>query len=374
MLKVRMVKGPATVIVHGSCHVLGSDVSNQTISVRAGKALPFELSGRCKLYAKLGNGGRLWTPDPFTAGTALWRNIARKIFVLTNDRKTFTVILMGDVDTGKSTLSTYLVNMALAYEVKPCIIDADIGQGDLAPPAAIGAAAPSKQIIDLRDVCASLFEFVGSISPAGIEHFMTMKLKSIVERSNQLGNFIIINTDGYVRDDGIAYKVHMAEMLNPDLIVCLGESLALFDILKSRSWRVLRAPASSQTYKSRIERIGRRFDQFSRYIGDGKKNVDIEQVKFEYNDNIISPLEELQSSTIKRSEELANMEGMFVGLGFRNEVTGFGIIESITDDSMYIQTNVQDFDRVYLSKIRLSKDVTSEIKLKKIQDREDQVR
>jgi polynucleotide 5'-hydroxyl-kinase GRC3/NOL9 len=373
MLKVKMVKGPATVIVHGSCHVLGSDVSDKTISVRAGKALPFELTGRCKLYAKLGNGGRMWTADPFTAGTTLWRNIARKIFVLINDLKTITVILIGDVDTGKSTLSTYLVNMALAYELKPCIVDADIGQGDLAPPTAIGAAAPSKQIVDLRDVCANLFEFVGSISPAGIEHFMTMKLRSIVERSSQLGNIIIINTDGYVRNSGIAYKLHIVEMLKPDIIVCLGENLALFNILKSRSWRVLRAPASSQTYKSRMERIGRRFDQFSRHIGNRKKNIDIKQIEFVYMDKIISPLEKLQSSTILQSE-LADIEGTFVGLGIKNEVIGFGIIESITDDSMYIQTNVLDFDTVYLSKIRLSKDIKRRDQVQKIQDPEDQVR
>ena len=351
-----MVKGPATVIVQGSCHILGSDVSDQTISVRAGKALPFELTGRCKLYAKLGSGGRLWTADPITAGTSLWRNITRKIFVRTNHQKTITVILIGDVDTGKSTLSTYLVNIALAYKLKPCIIDADIGQGDLAPPTAIGAATPSKQIVDLRDACASLFEFVGSISPAGIEHFMTMKLRSIVERSSQLGNFIIINTDGYVRNGGIAYKTHMVEMLKPDILVCLGESLALFDILKSRSWRVLRAPASSQTYKSRIERIGRRFDQFSRYIGNGKKNVDIKQIKFVYMEKIISTLEGLQSTTVIQSE-LSDVKGMFVGLGFRNEIRGFGLIESITDNSMYIQTDVQDFDIVYLSKVRLIKDI-----------------
>jgi hypothetical protein len=68
------------------------------------------------------------------------------------------------------------------------------------------------------------------------------------------------------------------------------------------------------------------------------------------------------------------MEGMFVGLGFKKEVIGFGIIESITDDSMYIQTNVLDFDTVYLSKIRLSKDIKRRDQVQKIQDPEDQAR
>jgi polynucleotide 5'-hydroxyl-kinase GRC3/NOL9 len=77
-------------------------------------------------------------------------------------------MLAGGSDTGKSTLSTYLANVALAHGARPCMIDGDIGQGDLAPPAAIGAAALFRQVTDLREVSSSMFEFVGSISPAGV--------------------------------------------------------------------------------------------------------------------------------------------------------------------------------------------------------------
>ncbi|HEX2615805.1 MAG TPA: Clp1/GlmU family protein, partial [Nitrososphaera sp.] len=137
--RIRMVKGPATVTVQGSCHVLGSNVSGQTISVRAGKALPFEPSYRCRLHVRLGRGGRIWTADPVTAGTAMWHGTVRKILALASEQKSITVMLAGDTDTGKSTLSAYIANMALANGMKPCIIDGDIGQGDLAPPSAIGA-------------------------------------------------------------------------------------------------------------------------------------------------------------------------------------------------------------------------------------------
>src|SRR6185437_5392622 len=125
----------------------------------------------------LGRSGRIWTVDPETAGTAMWQGIVSKILALANKQKSITVMLAGDTDTGKSTLSAYIANMALANGMKPCIIDGDIGQGDLAPPSAIGAEALSRQTTDLRDIRASLFEFVGSISPAGIEHFVTGKLR-----------------------------------------------------------------------------------------------------------------------------------------------------------------------------------------------------
>ncbi|HEX2558059.1 MAG TPA: Clp1/GlmU family protein [Nitrososphaera sp.] len=360
--RIRMVKGPATVTVQGSCHVLGSNVSGQTISVRAGKALPFEPSYRCRLHVRLGRGGRIWTADPVTAGTAMWHGIVRKILALASEQKSITVMLAGDTDTGKSTLSAYIANMALANGMKPCIIDGDIGQGDLAPPSAIGAEALSRQTTDLRDIRASLFEFVGSISPVGIEHFVTGKLRVILDRCRPLGDIIIVNTDGYVKDGGVSYKMHLAEELKPDAIVCLGEDLPLFDELRSGPWQVLRAKASSQAYKSRTERIGRRLDQFLRHVGDGSASIYLEQITFVYMDKTFSPHEILQPP-IKQLEP-ENMEGMFVGLaGSENNIEGFGVISSINHDKLHVQTDVQAFSRVYLSNIRLGKDMATEIKI-----------
>jgi polynucleotide 5'-hydroxyl-kinase GRC3/NOL9 len=292
----------------------------------------------------------------------MWHGIVRKILAMANGQKSVTMMLVGDTDTGKSTLSAYLANMALANGMKPCIIDGDIGQGDLAPPSAIGAEALSGQTTDLRDIRASLFEFVGSISPVGIEHFVIETLRSILDKCRPLGDIIIVNTDGYVRDGGVLYKTQLAEELNPDAIVCLGEDLPLFDELRSGPWQVLRAKASSHAYKSRTERIGRRLDQFLRHVGDGTAGADLEQIRFVYMDTIFSPREMLQPP-IKQLEQ-ENMEGMFVGLGDSgNRIEGFGVIASIDHDKLNVQTDVQAFSRVYLSNIRLDRDTGTEIKL-----------
>ncbi|MGI0049360.1 MAG: Clp1/GlmU family protein, partial [Nitrososphaera sp.] len=215
MPRVRMVKGPATVVVDGACHVLGSDVSGRTIKIRAGKALPFEPSGRCRLRAKLGRGGRIWLADPTAAGTSIWRGIAQQVSALEGRKK---IMLAGDTDTGKSTLSAYLANVAFEHNLTPCIVDGDIGQGDLAPPASVGVAALSMQVTDLRDVSASMFEFVGNTSPAGFERLVAKKLRSLLERAGPLGDIRIVNTDGYVRNGGISYKLMIAGELQPDVI------------------------------------------------------------------------------------------------------------------------------------------------------------
>ncbi len=355
-----MVKGPAAVAVDGTCHVLGSDVSGQTINIRAGKALPFEPCGRCRLRTRLGRGGRMWLADPSVAGTTNWRDIARQVPALAGGRK-ITVMLAGDTDTGKSTLSAYLANVALARGLAPCVIDGDIGQGDLAPPASIGAAALSKQVTDLRDVSASLFEFVGNTSPAGFERLVARKLRSILDRAGPLGDICIINTDGYVRNGGVQYKLMIAKELRPDAIVCLGENPELLYAFRGGPWQVLRARPSSQAAKSRYERTSRRLRQFLRHVGGGSSAAELSHVKFIYMGRLFSPLELSRPPIIQLEPE--NLSRMFVGLGSNSRVVGFGIIVDITENSILVQTDVDSFDRVYLSNIRLSRDRPVEIRI-----------
>jgi polynucleotide 5'-hydroxyl-kinase GRC3/NOL9 len=366
-IKVRMVKGPAKVVVNGVCHVLGIDVSGQTIKVRAGKALPFEPSNKCRLQVRLGHGARLWWASPNEAGTSMWRSLVQQVSALAASKK-ITVMLLGDTDTGKSTLTTYLANTAIMHGLVPCVIDADIGQGDLAPPTAIGAAILSKQIVDLRDVSASMFEFVGSISPAGFEGLVAKKLRSILDRSSELANISIVNTDGYVSNGGIHYKAMIAEELQPDAIICLGENAMISNILKTGPWQLLRARHSSQTYKSRVERLSRRLDQFFRYVGNGSSIAELSQVRAVYMGKLFSPSELLFQPPIKQLE-LESIKRMFVGLGSKGKVVGFGIIMNVTlgssrnNNIIHVQTDINSFDTIYFSNVRLSSDTIMEIGL-----------
>jgi polynucleotide 5'-hydroxyl-kinase GRC3/NOL9 len=363
-VKVRMVKGPAKVVVNGVCHILGSDVSGQIVKVRAGKALPFELSNRCRLQAQLGHGARLWWAHPNQAGTSMWRSLAQQVSALAAGKK-ITVMLLGGTDTGKSTLTIYLANMAIRHGLVPCVIDGDIGQSDLAPPTAIGAAVLSKQVVDLRDVSTSIFEFIGSITPAGFEGLIAKKLRSLVDRTSSPANITIVNTDGYVSNGGVHYKAIIAEELQPDVIILLSESGVLFDTLETGPWQVLRARPSSQTYKTRLERLSRRLDQFLRYVGNGSSTVELSQVKIVYMAELFSPSNmSLFQPSIKHLEQ-ESMKRMFVGLGSNGIVVGFGIIINVTPSRgiLHVQTDINSFDTIYLSNIRLGSDRIMEIML-----------
>lgn len=365
MLKVRMVKGPARVFVKGACHVLGSDVSGQIVKVRSGKALPFEPRNQfCRLHAQLGYGAKLWWADPKQAGISMWRTLSDQVLTLAAKKKAITtVMLVGDTDTGKSTLSIYLANMAIRNGLIPSIIDGDIGQGDLAPPTAIGAAVLSKQLVDLRDVNASQFEFIGGISPIGFESLIAKKLRSILDRirTSSLANICIVNTDGYVRNSGLQYKAMIAEELQPDAVICLGENVELFERQrqhKAVSYQILCARRSSHVYKSRFERLNRRLDQFLRFVGHGSSIAKLSNIKFDYMNELFSPTDLFNQPPSKWRLETESMRGMFVGLGSNGSVIGFGVIINVDlgNNIIHTQTNINSFDTTFLSNLRLGGD------------------
>jgi polynucleotide 5'-hydroxyl-kinase GRC3/NOL9 len=316
------------------------DVSDRTLNVRAGRVLPFEHFSGCKLVME---GGEAWQAEPSRAGTAMWAGLVDRILGMS--KRHLVVMIVGTTDTGKSTLSTYLANRAIERGILPCIIDGDMGQGDLAPPTALGAALVREQVIDLRDIEAGFYEFVGSVSAAGCERLVVAKMKSLISRTWRISRLHIINTDGYVADGGLAYKRMLARAVAPNVIVSLGpDGLAPF--LSRGRWLFLHARSSGQAAKTRSDRLGRRMDQFMRHVGEGRVSVPAEKQGFVYRARSISFANVIQHFLPE------SIQGMFVGLGRRGAVAGFGIIEGL-DDRLHIQTGVQDFDTIYLSNVAL---------------------
>jgi polynucleotide 5'-hydroxyl-kinase GRC3/NOL9 len=326
---VTMVRGPATVRVEGQCRVLGMDVSDRQVTVRAGKALPFEPFAGCLLDIS----GEWWLADQSGAGTRIWERVAKKVL----SRKKGVVMVVGGSDAGKSTFCVYLSNLALQSGIVPCVIDGDTGQGDLAPPAAMGAAVMAGQVVDLREVKASFFEFVGVLTPTGSERLAATKLRAILGRARPLASLHIVNTDGYIMDGGARYKKMIARTLRPDVVVILGQTGGLAASLAG-PWQLLRARSSGQAIKTRQDRVGRRIEQFMRYVGEGSVEKSVKGLQFVYRGRRLSP---------GRAVHLL-AGGMFVGLGSSARVAGFGLVER-AGDSIVVRTGLRDFSAVYLS-------------------------
>src|SRR5215212_10302257 len=315
-------------------------------------------------------GGESWLTSSSVAGTTIWKGIVQRI--LLDIRTLRTVLIIGNTDTDKSTFAAYLINEALKKGLRPTIIDADIGQGDLAPPNAIGGAVITSQITDLRDVTSHLIEFVGSITPAGFEESIIEAIKKISKEARILSNVCIINTDGYVLNDGINYKIRMAEEIKPDVIVCLGQ-YSIFQIFRRNflSSLVLYGISPINTIKSKIDRKQRRLSQFSRYVSGNNKIYAIrtKQSEFVYKGKTFHKSQLRygilhlmnRNNTVHIQQKKLVM--MFVGLGLSNSVVGFGIIVNVSRYKLHIKSRISKFDKIYLSNSAIIGDNPLEIRI-----------
>jgi polynucleotide 5'-hydroxyl-kinase GRC3/NOL9 len=142
-----------------------------------------------------------------------------------------TVVLLGGIDSGKSTLARSMLQAALAGGRPSALVDSDVGQKTVGPPATVTL----KMLRSPTDLSAgSLAEadelsFVGSTSPEGHLLSMVTSVARLTQRAREQGTeFVVVDTTGLVSGVyGQILKYHKIEMVRPDLVVGLqrGEEL-----------------------------------------------------------------------------------------------------------------------------------------------------
>ena len=331
------------------------DASWKEVSVRAGKVLPFETTGNSKIRIGLGRWASYRLLTKSKVGVSLWKDLADKVVTI----KPKCIMLVGANDTGKSTLTAYLSNIAIANGLKVSIVDGDVGQGDLAPPGCIGASKIEKQFLDLRDINAEYYRFIGATSPRSVEGLVIRSIKDIVDKLSANSDICIINTDGYIDEYGIDYKIELAQTLKPDLIVYLGNPARGEKLRDEFKDKITHVDAPVRVSKTHREREKRRMEQYSRFVNHGKPIMfGIKGKKFGlsgrlYDMVLVNGLSRLGSKEFPTRF----LHGMFVGLSSGGNVKGFGIIIRVAYDDMTVKAGDDDFDTVLLSNVRLSRDM-----------------
>ncbi|WP_456326738.1 Clp1/GlmU family protein [Palaeococcus sp. (in: euryarchaeotes)] len=175
------------------------------------------------------------------------------------------IFVMGDVDTGKSTLVAYLANNLL-HEFKIAIIDADIGQKSILPPATISLAFPERRFGSFSELTPKKSYFIGSTTPNQFFGEAVVGLKRLVDLALRRAEIVVVDLTGYVRGAGEELKRLKIEAIHPDMILALQREGELENIL---------AP-----FKDRIEIINAEIsEKVKRY--DLKQRKKIRQEKWE---------------------------------------------------------------------------------------------
>ncbi|ABM80006.1 Clp1/GlmU family protein [Hyperthermus butylicus] len=143
------------------------------------------------------------------------------------------VLVVGPVESGKSTLTAWLRNILGA-----CVVEADVGQNELGTPAMVSYAPFDGAKLVLEDAGAVGGFFVGHVSAERAAELVVAATARAAMRCG--GQRIVVDTDGYVQGRGVVYKAALAETLNVDVVISLDQGLA--KALRARGLEVVEAP------------------------------------------------------------------------------------------------------------------------------------
>jgi polynucleotide 5'-hydroxyl-kinase GRC3/NOL9 len=270
------------------------------------------------------------------------------------------VILLGATDTGKSTLAKFLILNLCQQGLKVALIDADVGQSTLGPPATIGLTAfksdPDWQVV----LSPPEIFFVGSTTPEGhFPHFLK-GVKRMLDKAISYGiELILVDTTGFVSGEaGKELKRRKIDLLSPRFILALqkaDELEPILDLYKENSLcKIYRLTVTEQvTPRSMEERRTNRANKFRDYFKDSViQEWAIEEVQIE--GKVLDPIGE----AIPLDWSL-RISGLLVGLKDSNDETlALGMVKNFLEEKKVVRVstplrNIQRVKTIQLSSLKV---------------------
>lgn len=187
------------------------------------------------------------------------------------------VMLVGGLDTGKSTMGRALAAAALEAGRRVVYLDADVGQKMVGPPSTVGLRLIGDRSALRRESLAvpDAMYFVGATSPQGQLLPLVVGAGLLLDRAQADGaDIVIVDTSGLVSGVyGQLLKYHKIERLKPDAVVGLqrGEELDPLMGIVQRFFptEVLTLPVHSEVRPTSVdERAHNREVAFRRYFAE----------------------------------------------------------------------------------------------------------
>jgi polynucleotide 5'-kinase involved in rRNA processing len=131
-------------------------------------------------------------------------------------------MLIGGVDTGKTTLAIEAARLALLSGRTVALVDADVGNSTVGPPACVGLKV-LRTPDDLETISQpDLLHFVGTITPARLVLQQVVATTAVVDKARDLADLVLLDTTAVVSGvAGETLKYHKAELCRPDIVVAL---------------------------------------------------------------------------------------------------------------------------------------------------------
>jgi len=223
-----IVDGPAKIeVISGSGDLFGKPLrKDDVIIVRKAKSVGIQAETDLCLEITGGFGFKVEEVDyPLISND--WKKVVE---ILKKSEKPAIVFIVGDVDTGKTTLVTYLGNILCREGFKVAVLDEDVGQSDVGPPCTVGLGILTEPVAFLSDLEFIDGFFVGSTSPSGIIQRSVAGTKLMVEKAIELGSdVILIDTCGWVFGrEARELKTVLFYLLKPTHVVLVEKHEGMF--------------------------------------------------------------------------------------------------------------------------------------------------
>ncbi len=146
-----------------------------------------------------------------------------------------TVMILGGTDSGKSTLSRYLIYRAYVAGEPVGLIDLDLGQSHVGPPAALGLAAFPPHFPGDDPLFPEELYFIGQTSPVAAVLEVVVGARVLADAALARGlTRLVVNTSGLISGGAaLRLKRAQAELLRPTLLVAVERGDELTPLLRA---------------------------------------------------------------------------------------------------------------------------------------------
>jgi polynucleotide 5'-hydroxyl-kinase GRC3/NOL9 len=269
--KTLVVNGPANIkFLEGKTKVLGVYLPKEKkVTIRRWRALPFYCELKSKFDFSLGHGASIEEVEGDTIPKS-WYRVANMIVNHCKGQVKIATVI-GGIDVGKTTFTSFLANIAFQNSLKVKVIDGDIGQSDIGPPTTIGMVALKNCIFDFFHEIPLKIIFVGAITPAPVKDKMLKGIAKLCEEARSSSDLIILNTDGWIEGkEAEKYKIDMIQKIQADFIVginSLGELNYILEAVKNLGFSIFEIrPSPIIRKRNREDRKELRKQGYNRYL------------------------------------------------------------------------------------------------------------
>ncbi|HZD21857.1 MAG TPA: Clp1/GlmU family protein [Acidimicrobiia bacterium] len=258
-------------------------------------------------------------------------------------------MLIGGLDTGKTTVAINAVRYALAAGRTPVLVDADVGISTVGPPACVGIKVfGSEDDID-KISRPDRLHFVGAITSARLILQQVVATAAMVEQARRRGDVIIVDTTAISSGvSGETLKYHKAELCRPDRVIALqrGEEMepVVGMLRRFLDLEVMTAPTDpSLNPLGPEERAHKRSEAFA-------KALQAPLSRWKVRPTVFAP-------TLPVGLNLGRLDNVLVGVqDATGGCLGLGILK-VEDDTLRVMTNVgEGMTGLRLGSIRLDPD------------------